>query len=305
MATEHSKLKQQIEAGKPLLLAEITPPYTGRPEAVVEIAKRFAGKVHALGVGDNRDRVGMSALAAASLIAAEGVETILHVVTRDRNRIALVSDYLGAQALGIRNVLCTSGTHQTLGSFHAAKNVFDIDVIQLLDTYRGLADDASLIGQKGVNGSRPTCFGAVASPMADPMELQVIRLGKKVTAGAQFLITQPVFDIERFRAWYEEVTRRGLHEKAAIIAGIQPLGDAVLAKALAAKRPSPGVPAALIERIISAADPAAQRAASIEIATETIRQLSELDGLRGFHICGDEDVGAALEVIDKSGLGVE
>ncbi len=123
MNNKPTDLQQRLESGKRVLLAEISPPAEADPGGVQQLAKRFAGKVHALGISDNRDRVGMAALAAAALVAGQGVEPILHVATRDRNRIALVSEVLGAYALGIRNILCTSGTHQTLGHFRAAKNV--------------------------------------------------------------------------------------------------------------------------------------------------------------------------------------
>ena len=192
-------LQQRLESGKGVLLAEISPPAEAAPAGVQQLAKRFAGKVHALGISDNRDRVGMAALAAASLVAGQGVEPILHVTTRDRNRIALVSEVLGAHALGIRNILCTSGTHQTLGHFRAAKNVYDVDVIQLLQTCANLASDGSLVGEGAIAGADSFCLGAVASPNADPLELQMIRLGKKVSAGAGFLVSQPVYDLERFR----------------------------------------------------------------------------------------------------------
>src|SRR6202140_5549074 len=131
MALEKTELHKRIESGKPVLVAEMSPPRGGDPAPVRAAARQFAGKVHALGVSDNRDGVGMSATAPAALILAEGVEPILHMTTRDRNRIALVSDCLGAQAMGVRNLLCTSGTHQTLGPCRKAKNVFDIDSIQL------------------------------------------------------------------------------------------------------------------------------------------------------------------------------
>ena len=226
MNNKPTDLQQRLESGKRVLLAEISPPAEAAPAGVQQLAKRFAGKVHALGISDNRDRVGMAALAAASLVAGQGVEPILHVTTRDRNRIALVSEVLGAHALGIRNILCTSGTHQTLGHFRAAKNVYDIDVIQLLQTCANLASDASLVGEGAIAGADGFCLGAVASPNADPLELQMIRLGKKVSAGAGFLVSQPVYDLERFNAWWAEVSRRGLHEKVAILAGIEPLGEA-------------------------------------------------------------------------------
>ena len=169
MSTQATGLQERIASGKTILLAEIPPPQGADPAPLRAAAKRYAGKVHAVGVSDNRDRVAMSALAAASLLTAEGVEPILHVTTRDRNRIALVSEALGAQALGIRNLLCTSGTHQTLGSFRAARNVYDIDSVQLLQTYANLASDCRLLGESGMEGAGPFCLGAVASPDADPL----------------------------------------------------------------------------------------------------------------------------------------
>ena len=296
-------LQQRLESGKGVLLAEISPPAEATAAGVQQLAKRFAGKVHALGISDNRDRVGMAALAAASLVAGQGVEPILHVTTRDRNRIALVSEVLGAQALGIRNILCTSGTHQTLGHFRAAKNVYDVDVIQLLQTCANLANDAALVGEGAIAGAENFCLGAVASPNADPLELQMIRLGKKVSAGAGFLVSQPVYDLERFNAWWAEVVRRGLHEKVAILAGIEPLGESELEHARTKRRPSPRIPDAVFQQVASKTDAAARRRAAIDLAVETVKQLSGTKGLRGFSIGVDGDPDAALEIIEKSGLG--
>jgi methylenetetrahydrofolate reductase (NADPH) len=304
MANEKMDLQKRIETGKQILIAEMSPPSNGDPEPLRADVRRFSDKVHALGISDNRDKVCMSALAAASLVTAEGVEPVLHIVTRDQNRIALVSLYLGAQGLGIPNVLCTSGRHQTLGNFRSAKNVYDIDSIQLLQTYRGLADDASIIGAERINGVVPLCLGAVASPYADPLELQVLRLAKKVSAGAKFLITQPIFDIERFKAWWKEVTGRGIHERAAIIAGIRPLLGAEEAQAYTNQRPCPMVPPNMIERIASKSGKDTQRNTGIEMALETIEKLSAISGLRGFEICADGDPKAALEIIEKSNLEV-
>jgi methylenetetrahydrofolate reductase (NADPH) len=243
----------------------------------------------------------MSALAAASLVAAEGVEPILHVVTRDRNRIALASECLGAHALGVRNLLCTTGTHQTLGSCHGARNVFDIDSIQLLRMCDDLPSSRAVLGANGLQCAGSFCLGAVAAPYADPLEMQVARLAKKAGAGAKFLITQPVFDLERFETWWNEVTRAGIHEKVAILAGIRPLTDAEGAKAWAETPPRPMIPDAVLARLSSKADASAQRTAGIDLACETIERLSELEGLRGFEIQPDGDDDAAIEVIEKSG----
>jgi methylenetetrahydrofolate reductase (NADPH) len=303
MQETQTGLQRRIQSGKPLLLGEMLPPQGSDPAAVRELARKFAGKVHAVGVSDNRDRVSMSAVAAASLLAAEGVEPILHLVTRDRNRVALISEALGAQALGIRNLLCTSGSHQTLGAFRAAKNVYDLDPVQLLQTYRDLANDGALVGGQGIAGAGPFCLGGTASPYADPLEFQMMRLAKKVSAGAQFLITQPVFAVERFGQWWEEVTRRKLHEKAAIVVGVEPLSSAKQAELLAGKRPQPRIPSEIVNRLASAGDAAAQRAAGIAIAVETIQRLGAFKGLRGFQVVAGEDPDAALEVIEKAALG--
>ena len=305
MTEQQTHLEQRIESGKPVLVAEMIPPKGADAEAVRACAKVYAGKVHALGVSDNRKDVRMAAMAAATLVASEGIEPILHVVTRDRNRIALVSDCLGAQAMGIRNLLCTTGTHQTLGAFGSAKNVYDVDSVQLLQIYDQLARDGSAVGAEGIESAGPFCLGAVASPFADPLEMQVLRLAKKVTAGAKFAITQPVHDLDRFEAWWAEVTRRGLHEKIAILAGIQPIASVADGESMARGRPRVMIPDSVLERLSSKSDANAQRAEGITIAVETVQRLSALSGLRGFEIRGDGDDAAAVDVIERSGLGLD
>ncbi len=302
MAEKETMFEAKVQVGGPILVVEMEPPKSGDAARLRAAAKRFAGKVHALGVSDNRNGICMSALAAAGIIAAEGVEAILHIVTRDRNRIALISECLGAQALGVRNILCTSGSHQTLGICPQAKNVYDIDSIHLLEAVAKLGGGGSAVCGESFAGAGPFCLGGVAAPFADPQELQLMRLAKKVNAGAKFLITQPVYDVERFQAWWNQVAQRGLPEKVALLAGIQPLLDAESARAFAASRPAPLVPKTLLERISAAGDQAAQRAAGIAAAVETIKQLSALQGLRGFQLCAEGDDAAALEIIERSGL---
>lgn len=298
-----SKFQQRIESGKPIVVVELTPPQAADANAVRDLARRAQGKVHALGVSDNREHVSMSALAAAAIALAEGVEPILHVVTRDRNRIALVSDCLGAQALGVRNMLCTTGTHQTLGAYREARNVFDIDSVQLLETYAGLDKSAAVVGAPRL-AAEPLCLGAVASPYSDPAELQLMKLEKKIGAGARFLITQPVFDVERFESWWAELAKRGIPQRVAVLAGVRPLADAASAKALAERRPRAQIPESLLARLAAKPDAAAQRAEGIAVALETIQRLGKLPGLRGFEICADGQPEAAWEVLDKSGLEI-
>jgi methylenetetrahydrofolate reductase (NADPH) len=300
--SETSRFQARIESGANVVVAQFRPPKSGDAGAIRSLAKSFAGKVHALGVCDNRRQIGMSALAAASLVAVEGVEPILHVVTRDRNRIALASDCLGAAALGIHNVLCTSGTHQTLGAFRSGRNVHDIDSVQLIQLYANPADSAAWVGEKKMDGCGPFCVGGTAAPCADPLDMQVTRLAKKIQAGAKFLVTQPVFDLDRFNIWWQEVTRRGLHEKVAILAGIGVLTSSEEAAEYAQRRPLPLVPKAMLERLASKASADQQRKEGLAIARETIDRLRAVPGLHGFDISGDADPEAALEVIAAAGL---
>ncbi len=297
MSYEKSKLQMRIESGKPVICAEISPPASSEASEVKALAAAFAGKVHCLGVSDNREGVTMSALAAALIIRSEGVDPVLHMVTRDRNRAALVADFLGAQALGIRNVLCTSGTHQTLGPFRSSKNVFDIDATILLQTFKNLGNDASIVGSDHFKGTVPMCLGAVASPYADPMELQLPRLAQKIFIGAQFIITHPVFDMDRFGIWWKEMTNRGLQRSAAFIVGIRVLTDCTTAAQFAAKRPLPMVTDAILKRLAAKNGPENVRAEGIAIALETIEKLSSIYGIGGFEIMCDEDPQAAVEVL--------
>jgi methylenetetrahydrofolate reductase (NADPH) len=301
-ARANTALDQRIESGKQVLMVELSPPQGGDPAPVRQAARALSGKAHAVALSDNRDRVAMSAMVAASLVAAEGVEAVLHLTTRDRNRAALISECLGAQALGVRNVLCTTGSHQTLGQFRAARNVFDIDPVLLLQALGNLEADASLVAEQGIAGAGPFCLGAAVSPNADPLELQVMRLGKKIRAGARYLVTDPIFDLERFNAWWAAVTSRGLHEKAAILAGIRPLLSADEARQLAQRHPTPRIPAALVDRMSSKSTSAAQRAEGIQIAQETIARLASIKGLRGFAIVAEGEAAMAVEVLEKAGL---
>lgn len=292
MQQEKSILQQRIESGKRILLAEIAPPKGPDIKELKDLAKKFSGKALALGISDNRDDVRMSALAAASIMQGEGVETIVHMVTRDRNRTALYSDCIGAQALGVHNILCTSGTHQTLLPFYTAKNVYDIDATLLLKICKDVEKTSN-------HNATPLCLGAVTSPYADPIELQLPRLAQKIFVGAQFVITQPIFDLDRFDAWWKEVSNRGLHEKAAMIAGIKILSTPAVTKAFAEKRPSTMMPPTIIQRLSSKSASDACRKEGIAVALEIIERLSANSGLRGFEVSCDEDPDAAVEVLEK------
>jgi len=286
MPQEKITLRQRIQSGKRIILSEIAPPADANAAYVKDLAKELAGKVHAVGISDNRNAIRMSALAAASIAVGEGVETILHMATRDKNRAALVSDCLGAHALGIYNILCTSGTHQSLLPFSTVKNVYDIDATVLLQSCKEIEKEKKL--------QQPFCLGAVVSPFADPVELQLVRMAQKIHVGSCFVITQPVFDRERFTAWCENVVSRHLHEKAACIAGIRVLTDVRRAKEFAASRPLPMVPDSVIGRLEKSKD---ARKEGIALACETVDGVLSTEGIRGVEIVCEEDQSAAIEVL--------
>ena len=291
--TPMKTLKDRIATNEMLVIAEVTPPENADIAGIRETAQKLKGKVHAVGLSDNREGVSMSPTAAAAIVHQAGVEPLVHMVTRDRNRIALESDFLGARALGLSNILCTTGTHQTLGEFKAAKNVFDVDSIQLL----------KILSTHGASNGA-TCLGATASPYAEPTALQLMRLEKKARVGARFIITQPVFDLERFSMWWNEVKKAGLHRKSAVIIGIRPLLGRDDAAAYVDTRPHPRIPDAMLQRVTGAPNDEAARKAGIDIAVETITALKSIAGVRGFQVSVQNDVDATLAIIDNAGLRI-
>ncbi len=295
-------LRNKAAAGKKFLIAEIQAPQNGDGAGLRALFGRYRGKVSAVGLSDNRGKVGVSALAAASLALQEGVEPVMHIVTRDRNRIALVSDALGARALGIENLLVTSGEHQTLGSFGKAKRVYDVDSIQFLDSLNRLSTDAGLVGEQAIDPGS-LFLGTTADPDAEPAELQMMRLKKKIAAGARFIVTAPVFDPARFRDWLDRADGNLDGKKAALIVGIRVLLGAEDAEALASKRPRVNLPEETIARLKGAKGAAARRAEGVTIALETIAALKADKRIAGFEISAEGDHDAVLEVAEKCGLG--
>ena len=256
----------------------------------------------ACNVTDNQTSVvRMCSLAACKILQDEGLETVMQMVCRDRNRIAAQSDILGAAALGIANLLCLSGDHQVFGDHPQAKNVFDIDSIQLLKIATKMRDESKFAGGKDIDGKPELFIGASANPFADPFKIQVPRLAKKVVAGAQFIQTQSIFNLEKFKEWMQGVRDRGLHEKTAILAGITPIKSLRMAEYMAANVAGMDVPEAILERM-RGVDKKEQKQEGIKIAVETIQQLREIEGVRGIHIMAIEWEEAVPEIVQQAGL---
>jgi len=302
MSPIKSNLQAVLHAGKFAVTAEAGPPRGVRPEVLRDKARILKGWVDACNVTDNQTSVvRMCSLAACKILQDEGLETVMQMVCRDRNRIAAQSDILGAAALGIANLLCLSGDHQVFGDHPQAKNVFDIDSIQLLKIATKMRDESKFAGGKDIDGKPELFIGASANPFADPFKIQVPRLAKKVVAGAQFIQTQSIFNLEKFKEWMQGVRDRGLHEKTAILAGITPIKSLRMAEYMAANVAGMDVPEAILERM-RGVDKKEQKQEGIKIAVETIQQLREIEGVRGIHIMAIEWEEAVPEIVQQAGL---
>ncbi|MBO8137529.1 MAG: methylenetetrahydrofolate reductase [Desulfotomaculum sp.] len=296
-----SNLEKVLSQGKFAVTAEIGPPKNASPEKLVQDAKILKGWVDAVNITDNQTAVvRLSSIAAGVHLAQNGVEPVVQMTCRDRNRIAMQSDLLGAYSLGIRNLLCLSGDHQKFGNHPQAKNVYDIDSIQLIDMVRGMRDDRKFLCGEEIKEHHPRYFiGAVANPFADPFEFRVLRLEKKINAGADFIQTQSIFDINRFEKFMEMVRRRGLHKKVYIIAGVTPLKSARAARFIQKRVAGMIVPDQLIERMEKAGD---QKAEGIKIAVEQIQHIKTIEGVAGVHIMAINWESVVPQIVEMAGL---
>jgi len=299
---DNSRLKRVLEKGDFAVTAECGPPKGADPGVVLKKAEILKGKVDALNVTDNQTAiVRMSSLAACSLLKTAGLDPVLQMVVRDRNRIALQSDILGASALGIRNVLCLSGDHQIFGNQPQALGVFDLDSIQFVQAVKAMRDEGLLLGGESL-ASPPNLFiGAAANPFADPLEFRVVRLAKKIKAGAGFIQTQCIYNLERFEQWLNMAVDRGLTEKAFILGGVTPLKSPGMAKYMRNRVSGMDVPDDIIKRM-EGVPKDRQREEGVRICVETILRLKEMPGVKGVHIMAIEWEDAVGEIVEKAGL---
>ncbi|MBN2318583.1 MAG: methylenetetrahydrofolate reductase [Acidobacteria bacterium] len=297
-----SNIERLLEKGEFVVTSECGPPRGSDAEAVRKKGNLLKGVVDGVNVTDNQTSVvRMSSLSSCIILKEMGFDPIWQLVCRDRNRIAIQSDILGAAALGINNLLCLSGDHQSFGDNPKAKNVYDIDSIQLIYTAKTLRDEGKFLGGDEVKGAPMLFIGAAENPFADPFEIRALRLGKKVKAGAEFIQTQCIYNVEKFSKWMEEVRERGLHEKCAILAGVTPLKSAGMAKYMKKNVPGMDVPDSLIERL-SAVPKENQAEEGIKICVEMIQQLKEIEGVRGVHIMAIEWEEKVAEIVKAAGL---
>lgn len=295
-----SRLEKILESGQFAVTAEVGAPKGCLPDVLRKKGALLAASCDAINVTDNQAAaVRMSSFAGCLLLKETGAEPVLQMVVRDRNRIALQSDLLGASALGIRNVLCLAGDHQRLGNHPDAAGVYDIDAVHLIQTVKGLRDEHRVLGGDTILGEVPLFIGAVTNPFAEPVELHLLTLTKKIRAGADFIQTQAIFDIARFITWMDKVRAQGLHEKVHILASVLPIKSVEMARRMRGGVPGVRVPDEMAERIERAGD---ARAEGIRICIEQIEQLKGVPGVHGVHIMAVAGEDAVPGIVKAAGL---
>ena len=297
-----SRLEKVLRAGHLAVTSECGPPRGSDAYHIKKKAEMIKSFVDAINITDNQTSVTrLCSLASCIHLKLMGLEPILQMVTRDRNRTALQSDILGAASFDIFNILCLSGDHQVFGDNPKGQNVFDLDSMQLLQTVRHMRDQKKFLGGDDI-GRPPRMFvGAAANPFADPFEIRVPRLAKKIAAGAEFIQTQCIFNVEKFELYMKLIRERGLHEKVFILAGVTPLKSVGMAKYMKNRVPGMDVPDEIVKRMSGVAKEK-QPEEGINICAETIQRLKQVEGVKGFHVMAIEWEERVPEIVERSGL---
>ncbi|NOR25731.1 MAG: methylenetetrahydrofolate reductase [Desulforhopalus sp.] len=301
MKTE-SKLEKILAAGHMAVTSECGPPRGAKYDEVVEKSKYLEGIVDAVNVTDNQTAmVRMSSLAASVIIKQQGLNPLFQVTCRDRNRLAMQADIIGAYSFGIDTMLCLSGDHTKFGDHPMAMNVHDIDSIQLIQMVKDMRDKEIFQGGAELKGAPKMFIGAAANPFADPFELRVMRLAKKIAAGADFIQTQCIFNVDKFEKWMEGVREKGLHKKCYILAGVTPCKSLGAARYMAKRVPGMDVPQEIIDRMASVPKEK-QAEEGVTICVETIERIKKIEGVAGFHIMAIEWEEKVEEICERAGL---
>ena len=300
---ETSRLERVLKKGHFAFTAELGPPRGCNAEKVKKKISYLKGNVDAVNITDNQTAiVRMSSLVTSVLCLEEDLEPVYQMVCRDRNRLAMQSDILGAYTMGIRTMLCLSGDHQSFGDHPQAKGVYDLDSMQLISMVKKMKNEGKFLGGADIDVPPKKMFiGAAANPFAEPYEWRVYRLAKKVKAGVEFIQTQCIFNMKRFKEWLKQANDMGLTEKVYILAGITPLKSVGMARYMQTKVPGMDVPEELIKRLKGVGKEKAAEE-GIKIACEMIEELKELKGISGVHLMAIEWEHKVPEIAEKAGL---
>ena len=297
-----SKLEKVLKAGHLGVTSECGPPRGSDPEEIKEKGLLIKDHVDAVNVTDNQTAMTrMSSLSACIHLKLLGIQPVLQMVTRDRNRVALQSDILGAASFDISNMLCLSGDHQSFGDCKNGQNVHDLDSMQLVQTVRMMRDEGKFLGGDDIKRPPKMFVGAAANPFADPFEIRVPRLAKKIACGAEFIQTQCIYNIPKFKEWMKLAVDRGLHEKTFIMAGMTPMKSVGMAKYMKNRVPGMDVPDDIITRL-AGVPKEKQAEEGINICVEHIHELKEVTGVSGFHIMAIEWEEKVPGIVERAGL---
>ena len=298
-----SKLERLLRQGSFALTAELGPPKGPDVSVVDRKIELLRNVCDAVNVTDNQTAIVRlcSAAACARLVAA-GTEPVMQMTARDRNRLAIQADVFGAVSQGVRNLLCLTGDHQTFGNHPQARNVYDLDSVQMIAMLKGMRDEGHLLGGEEIEGEVPLFIGGAANPFGDPFEMRVIRLAKKVAAGVDFIQTQCIYDMPRFREWMRRIVDLGLHEKVYILAGVMPLKSAGMARYVDSSVAGIRIPGPIIKRMAGAGRGKAAREEGIRMCAETIQELREIEGVHGVHVMAVEWEEAIEPIAEQAGL---
>jgi methylenetetrahydrofolate reductase (NADPH) len=296
-------LERILEAGTFAATAELGPPKGTDLDVVRKKMSLLQGVCDAINVTDNQTAiVRLSSGATCAILCQEGLEPVMQMTCRDRNRLAMQSDIFGAVVQGVRNLLCLTGDHQVFGNHATAKNVYDLDSIQLIEMAAHMRDQGVTQGGDEIEGPVPLFIGGAANPFGDPFEFRVIRLAKKVRAGVDFIQTQCIFDMPRFEEWMKRVVDQGLHEKVHILAGVMPLKSAGAGRFINRNVPGISVPDEIVKRMSGAGRGKSARQEGMKICAEMIQHLREIEGVHGVHIMAVEWEEAIEPIAEMAGL---
>ncbi len=296
------KLESILATGQLAVTSECGPPRGSDATAIIKKAEMIKDHVDAINITDNQTSVTrLCSLAACIHLKQMGVEPVLQMVTRDRNRIALQSDILGAASFDVANMLCLSGDHQSFGDCAQGQNVHDLDSMQLIQMVRLMRDKGKFLGGGDIIRPPKMFVGAAANPFADPFEIRIPRLAKKVAAGAEFIQTQCIYNLDKFEEWMKGVRERGLHKEVKILAGVTPFKSAGMARYMKNRVPGMDVPDEVVSRM-AGVDKEKQAQEGLDICVETIQRLKEVEGVAGFHVMAIEWEEKVPEIVERAGL---
>ncbi len=297
-----SNLEKVLKAGHFAFTGECGPPQGANVEHLKEKIGYLKGHVDAVNITDNQTAVvRMASMAASAIMVSEGVEPNFQMVCRDSNRLAIQSNILGAYALGVRNMLCLSGDHQKFGNHPEAKNVFDIDSMQLISLVKRMRDEGKFFNGDDLDVAPRMFIGAAVNPFADPYEFRVHRFANKIRAGADFVQTQCIYNMDKFRDFMKKVVDMGLHEKCYVLAGVTPMKNVGMARYMSKMVPGMDVPDEIINRL-KGVDKKNQAEEGIKFALEQVEEFKEMEGVAGVHMMAIEWEHKVPEIAERAGV---